>query len=42
MQFTVHVSMAELATWHPERIAAFFKGVADVLAAKGKSGEEIQ
>lgn len=41
MQFTIHVTAAELASWQPERIAAFFKGIADVFAAKGKSGEEV-
>jgi hypothetical protein len=30
----VQVDMAEFGTWHPDRIAAFFKGIALVLAAK--------
>ena len=33
--FSIRVSMAELQGWSPDRIAALFKGVADVLAAKG-------
>jgi hypothetical protein len=37
VQFHVSVSvdMAEFAGWKPERIAAFFNGIAQVLAAKG-------
>jgi hypothetical protein len=31
---TVKVDMTEFATWTPDRIAAFFKGIAQVLAAK--------
>lgn len=34
-QINVDVDMKEFATWTPERITAFFKGVADVLSAKG-------
>lgn len=30
----VSVDMAEFATWRPERIQAFFRGIAEVLAAK--------
>ena len=30
----VQVDMAEFATWRPERISAFFRGIAEVLAAK--------
>jgi hypothetical protein len=33
---SVRVDMAEMSTWTPERIAAFFSGIAQVLAAKGK------
>lgn len=32
---SVRVDMTELRTWKPERIAAFFAGIAQVLAAKG-------
>jgi hypothetical protein len=32
---SVKVDMAEFSGWHPERIAAFFGGIAQVLAAKG-------
>jgi hypothetical protein len=32
---SVRVDMAEMAGWQPERIAAFFAGIAQVLAAKG-------
>ncbi|HEY4639911.1 MAG TPA: hypothetical protein VII75_01080 [Thermoanaerobaculia bacterium] len=32
---SVKVDMAEFAGWKPERIAAFFAGIAQVLAAKG-------
>jgi len=31
---SVRIDMAEFATWKPERIAAFFNGMAQVLAAK--------
>ena len=31
---SVRVEMTEFATWKPERIAAFFNGMAQVLAAK--------
>jgi hypothetical protein len=33
-QVDIRVDMAEVATWKPERIAAFFNGMAQVLAAK--------
>lgn len=33
---SVRVDMAELSTWSPDRIAAFFGGIAQVLAAKGQ------
>ena len=33
---SVRVDMSELSTWSPDRIAAFFGGIAQVLAAKGK------
>jgi hypothetical protein len=29
--------MAEFSRWEPQRIAAFFRGIAEVLAAKGDS-----
>jgi len=32
----VHVDMAEVATWAPDRITAFFAGIAQVIAAKGQ------
>ncbi len=32
---SVRVDMAELSTWSPDRIGAFFGGIAQVLAAKG-------
>ena len=31
---SVHVDMAEFGGWKPERINAFFRGIAEVLAAK--------
>ena len=34
-QVGIHVDMEELAGWEPERITAFFAGMAKVLAAKG-------
>ena len=34
LNISVEVDMAEFATWRPERIQAFFRGVAEVLAAK--------
>lgn len=37
---SVRVSMAEFATWRPERISAFFGGIASVLAAKGRIEED--
>ena len=40
-QVSVKVSMAELSGWSADRITAFFSGVAQVMAAKGKiEGEE--
>lgn len=40
-QVSVKVSMAELSGWSADRITAFFGGVAQVMAAKGKiEGEE--
>jgi hypothetical protein len=38
---SVNVDMTEFAGWSPERITAFFSGVAQVLAAKGKMEEKI-
>jgi hypothetical protein len=38
LQIGVHVSLAEMKDWSPERITAFFGGIAQVLAAKNKSG----
>jgi hypothetical protein len=35
--FSVHVNQTELATWTADRIAAFFSGIAQVLAARGKA-----
>jgi hypothetical protein len=40
----VAVDMAEFATWRPERIQAFFRGIAEVLAAKAdveKGGQSL-
>jgi hypothetical protein len=37
---SVRVSMAEMSGWSSDRIAAFFGGVAQVLAAKGRAEEE--
>jgi hypothetical protein len=42
---SVRVDMGEFASWKPERIAAFFNGMAQVLAAKAdveKSGSELK
>lgn len=41
-EIKVNVSMAELSGWGPERITAFFNGVAQVLAAKGAAEKEKQ
>jgi hypothetical protein len=41
---SVQVDMAEFATWRPDRIQAFFRGIAEVLAAKAdveKAGGNI-
>lgn len=35
---SIRVGTEEIASWSPERIAAFFSGLAQVLAAKGKAG----
>jgi len=37
----VRVDMAELGGWSPERISAFFAGIAQVLAAKGRIEETV-
>jgi hypothetical protein len=37
--FAVKVEMSELSGWQPDRIAAFFSGIAQVLAARGKTDE---
>jgi hypothetical protein len=37
---TVKVDMKEFAGWQPDRIAAFFNGIAEVLAAKGGMEKE--
>lgn len=34
LNIAIEVDMAEFSTWRPERIQAFFRGVAEVLAAK--------
>jgi hypothetical protein len=34
---SVQVNMAELSGWQPDRIATFFAGIAQVLAARGKT-----
>ena len=42
MQFhvSVRVDMKEFSGWQPDRIAAFFGGIAQVLAAKGTVEKE--
>ena|SRR3989442_673393 len=40
LDFSVQVRMSEMAGWSPERIAAFFAGVAKVLAARNDKVEE--
>ena len=42
VEFHVNVKMrtTEFATWRPERISAFFGGIAQVLAAKGRIEED--
>ena len=42
VQFNIHVSiqMAEFSGWAPERITAFFAGIAQVLSAKGGGSAE--
>jgi hypothetical protein len=37
---SIKVNMAELSGWKPERIASFFAGIAQVLAAKGAVEQE--
>lgn len=37
---SVRVNMSEMANWTPDRIQAFFAGIAQVLAAKGRIEEE--
>lgn len=37
-EVSINVSMAEMKDWTPERITAFFTGIAQVLAAKNQSG----
>lgn len=37
---SVRVNMSEFADWRPERISAFFGGIASVLAAKGRMEED--
>lgn len=37
---SVRVDMGEFANWKPDRIAAFFAGMAQVLAAKAKVEDE--
>ncbi|HEY0545686.1 MAG TPA: hypothetical protein VGC91_09945 [Pyrinomonadaceae bacterium] len=39
---TVRVDMKEFAGWKPERISAFFAGMAQVLAAKGAIEQQIE
>lgn len=39
-QISVKVDMQEMANWRPDRIQAFFAGIAQVLAAKGSIEEE--
>lgn len=34
MNFNVEVDMEKMKDWSPDRIAAFFKGLADVMAAQ--------
>lgn len=34
-QVSIQVNMSEIATWKPDRIQAFFSGMAQVIAAKG-------
>ncbi|MCC8983085.1 hypothetical protein [Bradyrhizobium acaciae] len=38
LDVSINVSMAEMKDWSPERITAFFTGIAQVLAAKNQSG----
>jgi hypothetical protein len=35
---SINVSMAEMRDWTPDRITAFFAGIAQVLAAKNQGG----
>ena len=37
---SVKVNMQEFAGWQPDRVAAFFNGIAQVLAAKGAIEKE--
>jgi hypothetical protein len=37
----VHVDMAEIGGWHPDRITAFFRGLALVLTAKSGIEKEV-
>lgn len=38
MQIAIQVDLAEMSGWPPERISAFFGGIAQVLAAKNQDG----
>ncbi len=38
LQIAVDVNLAEMRDWSPERITAFFGGIAQILAAKNKDG----
>jgi hypothetical protein len=39
-QVSLKVTMAEIAGWEPDRITAFFAGLAQVIAAKGRLEEQ--
>jgi len=36
----INIAMSEMQGWHPQRIAAFFEGLAKVVSAKEGSKEE--
>lgn len=40
LSFSISVKMSEFAGWQPERISSFFKGLAQVISAKGELEED--
>jgi hypothetical protein len=38
LDFSIHIDLAEMRDWSPDRISSFFSGIAQILAAKNKDG----